>query len=142
MPAIIPNIGKVGLMDVVMSVLSGNPTATVHLFQNPLTLGLATVLGDFIESNFVGYVPAELPAQTDEGIVPPGQDSRVYNMVSFSCTGGALLPQPVYGYWVQWLNPVSGLPELLWCELFGSPWSFTAAGQFLTFQLSLGASQG
>lgn len=142
MAAIIPAAGKVGIMTAVMTLLSNDPSTTVHLYALPITFSDATVLSDFTECVFDGYVPASSPIATDQGVDSEGIDQWLYSPVTFSATGPGGLPAVAFGYWIQWINPATGLPLLLWCEAFGSAWTWTTAGQILKFILALGGSQG
>lgn len=103
--------------------------STLHLFQNAISVTPDTLIGDFVESDFVGYSEVDIsafyggPAQ-----ITSGEYQSAVSAVSFFCTGGS--PQPVYGYYL-----VQTSSDTVWfSENFSTP-LYVIPGS--TFQLQL-----
>lgn len=143
MPApVIPDNGKTGFMGAILKAISsGANTATVHLFQNNITPDSSTVIGTFVEATAGGMGSQPTPSATDSGVIPGGIDNWIFGPMTWTATGSGL-PQTIYGYWVDFVDPTTGLAAMLWAQRFDTPQALTAAGQPISFILSLAGTQG
>ncbi len=133
--------GRQGLMLAAMrGILSGANNARVRLFANNITPTGTTIWSDFLEANFNGYASVLVPAGIDQGLNFDQADIWSLNPAVFTMT---VLPvQAVYGYWIDWTNPLTGLRQSLWCQRFAAPFLFSAAGVSLPIILTPGFTQG
>lgn len=143
MPApIIPDQGKTTFMDLVVPAIDGGTnTAKIRLFQNNYTPVTGTVIAALTEATFGGYAGVSTPVATDSGVIPGGVDNWIFGSVTFTATG-ATLPQTIYGYWVECVDPLLAATKILWAQRFDTPQALTAAGQTISFVLSLAGTQG
>lgn len=134
--------GYSGLMGAcVASIAIGANGSRVRLFQNNFTPNRLTLWSDFVEATFPGYVPISVPAAIDQGITSVlMMDVWDFAKVTFSLS--ALPSQVVYGYWIDFVNPLTHLRQSLWCKRFDSPFLFNAIGVSLPLTLTPGFRQG
>lgn len=129
-------------MNVLLAALAnGGHGSEVHLFQNTYVPDHLAVVGDFVECTWPGYVALPLPAATDSGISLGGQDVRMFAPLAFGPSSTAAM-QMVYGYWVDFVDPVTLVRTIWFAQKFDVPLGITAIGQIVQFILSLGCSQG
>jgi len=139
---IIPTQGKHGLMAATLSaIMLGANTSRVHLFTNPYTPDLTTTPASFTEAAFAGYAPIALPLAIDHGIDGSGDDDWYFNSIAWTASGGGL-PETIYGYWIDYVNPVTSALSILWCQRFDTPFAFIHAGDTLPLILTIGGTQG
>lgn len=139
---VIPSDGLVGFQEMVQWFLRqvGN-AAYVKLFQNDYTPDGTTLVSSFVEADFVGYAPIFLPNATDQGTTGT-TDTWLYLPLTWTCSSGGT-PNTIYGYWLQFLSPFGAHPTRVpWCQRFDTPQAITAAGQTVSFVLSLTDTQG
>lgn len=139
---VIADVGKIGFMAAIMSQLrSGANNAKVKLFTNNYTPLASSVLADFTEATFGGYVALATPTAADAGVIPGGLDNWIFGALTWTASGAGL-PITIYGYWVQFDNPITLAPTLLWAQRFDTPQALIAAGNTISFVLSLADNQG
>jgi len=132
--------GYSGLMGgCVRSFASGANSSRIRLFQNNIYPTKNNVWSDFQECDFAGYVAIPVPAANDQGLTPLFIDIWRFAKVNFVMS--ALPTQICYGWWVDWVNPLSSLRQSLWCQRFDSPFLFSAPGTTLPITLTPGFSQ-
>ena len=90
----------------------------LHLFQNDLAISRGTVLAQFVECDWSGYLPQTYPAASWTPPALEGQAARSIGIPATFTHNGGPLGNLVYGYWFQ----DSATAELTWCErLQGAP---------------------
>jgi len=143
MPApIIPDNGKTGFMGLIMDGIdSGANSAEIHLFDNNYTPTTSSVIGDFTEATAGGLAGIATPNATDQGVVPGGIDNWIFGNALWTASGAGL-PVTIYGYWIDFVDPTTGNPHMLWAQRFDTPQVLTSAGQTIAFTLSLAGTQG
>jgi hypothetical protein len=133
--------GYSGLMaSLVRGLLAGANGTLVRLFANNLYPTQASVWTDFEEASFAGYAPQPFSTAIDQGLNPDAVDVWRFAAVAWTLT--ALPTQVVYGYWIDWINPVTSLRQSLWCQRFDSPYLFDLPSRTLTLVATPGFSQG
>lgn len=138
---VIPDAGNVTFMTALLLQLkSGANDAKVHLYTNNLAPVRETVLTDFTEAVAAGLEALATPAAVDVGINAAGVDVWTFSPLTWSA-GGSGLPVVVYGYYVDWLNPITLQRQLWWAQKFDVPQALTGAGQTVSFTLSIGGDQ-
>ncbi len=106
---VLPNVSKIQWLERVLADSSG---WVVHLFVNSLTIGNATVIGDFTEASFAGYATF-IPSYGAIAIDGSNRAAATASAHTFHLTSGS---QTIYGYYI---TDVSG--DLLGGETFASP---------------------
>lgn len=119
---------------------NGANGSRVRLFRNNYFPTPETVWGDFLEANFPGYSPIVVPPAFDEGLTTDNIDVWRFSQVTFTMT--ATPQQVVYGYWIDFTNPLILLRQSIWCQRFDSPFIFTGSGSALPLTLTPGFKQG
>lgn len=86
---------------------STTETAVLHLFQNDITPGINTVIGDLVEADFTGYAPVEI-LLADMAIIRSDVMGNAYDI----CLANALFHQGnttinniVYGWYLEHATP-------------------------------------
>lgn len=139
---IIPYDGRTGRMDItILNLAGGNNSAMVHLFQNSFTPDLNSVVADFTESTWAGYSALPTPPATDNGIDGGGRDIWVFDPLTFGPATG-MPSEVVYGYWIDYLDPLTATVRLDSFQLFDIPIAISLAGQTVGFTLSWSGNQG
>lgn len=112
----------------------------VHLFVNIIDPTVNTVLADLVESTNPGLVGQLLPAPVDTGIDGTGRDEWIWPLFTFRA-GAAPLPVVVYGWWIDFVDPITAQRVLLAVQQFGTPFAFLAVNDPLPLNLGLGGTQ-
>lgn len=103
---IVPIVGATALLDDLLD----DVTTWYHLYVTDITLSVDTVLGDFVEASFPGYLPLLVstwaPSLWDVDRAVSNADPAVWTR------GGPPSLVTVYGYYVT--DGMVG--PLLWCE--------------------------
>lgn len=105
----------------------------VHLAIAAFTPGNALVPGSFTEATYVGYAPVLGGVGACQNFVDPATGLRTVQLNEpaggwhFACTGGAGLPQTVYGYYVT----DNGTTVVYGSQLLPTPVVISASGQAL-----------
>jgi hypothetical protein len=107
--------------------------STLHFFANQPTLGPSTILSDFVEIVLAGYAPIALAGASDDGIVAGDRDEWEWptTLTTAAATPGS--PVTAYGYWVTSNDDGA----LLWCQTFDVSWTWTVAGDTMSFKPTL-----
>lgn len=133
--------GYSGLMGAcVAAIAAGANGSRVRLWQNDYTPTRLTLWYDFVEATFAGYAPIPVSAAIDKGVTALMIDVWEFAKVKFVMT--ALPPQVVYGYWIDFVNPLTSIRQSLWCKRFDAPFLFNAIGVSLPLTLTPGFRQG
>lgn len=133
--------GYGGLSSVIMAgIIGGNNTAKIRLFRNDLTPTHTTLWTDFLENSYAGYSALSLPTPVNQGLNPANLDVWRFPQINFRSTGPAA--QVTYGYWIDFVNPMTSVRQSLWCQRFPIPWAWTGPGQQLPIILTPGFAQG
>jgi hypothetical protein len=122
---VIPNVAKVELLERLVGSDSDVPEK-LRLFQNNLTIGPTTVLSDFTQANFSGYVAGTLTGVSVSGTLD--SDNRAvatWSDITFTKSGAT--GNTIWGYYVT--NNMGGF---CWAEKFDSPVVLDTDGEFLT----------
>ena len=133
--------GYSGLMTmIVRNIVGGINNCMIRLFQNDYYPVQSSVWTDFVEVTMPGYMAMPIPSGTDRGINANNIDVWNFPPVTF----GPYTPskQVVFGYWVDWTNPMTMARQSLWCQRFDAPFAFTLPGQTLPLILTRGLDQG
>jgi hypothetical protein len=140
-PAVMPADGVIAAMDVLSWYLQRPAAAAlVHLYMNVLTPTPATIVGDFVEAT-AGGLAGQFPGiPTQVPITPYGRSVWLWPRTVWTSTGPGL-PQICYGYWLDYLDPLTSARRLGWCQRFQTAVGVFAAGQTVSFTLSLGGQQ-
>jgi hypothetical protein len=141
MNALITYEGYSAIMSAIMSqIMGGRNNCRIRLFQNNFTPVVTSTWSSFVESTIVGYASLPFPAGVDIGLNPSGVDVWQFSAVTF----GPFSPssQIIYGYWIDWINPLTALRQMLWCHLFDSPFAWVFPGQTMPIVLTPGLNQG
>jgi len=99
----VPNVGKLWILNLFRADFNGY---SIRLFQNDLTPGNLTVLGDITEANFSGYVSKTLANSTPAVIDVSNKALTIWDPLLWSHNGGATA-NSIYGYYV--LDGTGGL---------------------------------
>ena len=138
---VIPFDGVLGVADIVMLYLGARASnSMVRLFTNPYTPTNASVRASFIEATNSGLAGQPLLAPTNKGIDATNKDVWTFPQPTWT-SDASFLPQVVYGFWVDAIDPLTGGLRVFWAQRFPVPWATWMAGQTLTFQLSFGFNQ-
>lgn len=140
-PPVIPDQGVQAFMDIVISAIRGGGLVSrVHLFQNWYTPNRLTTLVPFVEATFGGYGAQVLGQPFAGNLTPEGLQPWTWPMSTWTATGAGL-PQAIYGFWVDVLDPITLTTRVLWTQRFVAPVVLVAAGNPVQFTLSLGGRQ-
>lgn len=138
---VIPNDGSKAFMDVlVYSIQGGRLNSKIHLFQNDVTPDSTFTLASFVECIAGGMGNQPLSVPTDQGFDPSGRDIWYFPETIFTATGSNL-PAVIYGYWVDFTDPITATTRVLWCRRFTTPQAILSAGNTIKFMLSFGGKQ-
>jgi hypothetical protein len=133
--------GYSGLMGAcVAAIASGANGSRVRLYGNDFNPTRLTLWHDFTEASFPGYAAIPVPAAIDQGITALMMD--VWDFAKVTFTMSSTPAQVVYGYWIDFSNPLTHLRQSLWCKRFDAPFLFNAAGVALPLTLTPGFRQG
>jgi hypothetical protein len=133
--------GYHGLMGGAIAGFAGGANGSrVRLFKNNLFPAKTTVWTEFVENDFSGYAPIAIPAAADLGLDPANIDIWKFGQVIFTMT--TLPMQVAYGYWLDFVNPLTLVRQSLWVQRFDSPFLFNAPGCKLPITLTPGFRQG
>jgi hypothetical protein len=139
---VIPYDGKIGINTVLLGqLMSGGLTAFVRLYQNNYVPVAGTLNSDFVECTWPGYAGQPTPAAVDQGINGLGQDVWQFGPTTFGPATGTP-SQVVYGYWVEFVDPVSHAKRVWFAQQFDVPFGVTAAGQTVGFTMTWSDNQG
>jgi len=132
------NVPDVGLKQVIMLLQAGFPQLFVRLFQNDYTPAAGSVLANFTEATFSGYVAGTIQpgAAGWPGAPLLGAANHRYQItagnVAYNGTGAGIT-NTIYGYYV-----CDQANNLWWAErLPGAPFTMGAAGSNLTITPTL-----
>jgi hypothetical protein len=140
-PAILPTDGAIGMLDALINWLRLPASASlVHLYTNNYVPIAGTVLASFTEATFGGYSSMGLGIPTQLPVSPDGRAAWVWPQ-SIWTANGVNLPTIVYGYWVDFLDPLTAGRRVGWAQRFQSAQGLWALGQTIRFTLSFGAKQ-
>jgi hypothetical protein len=140
-PPIIPTDGATGFMDGLLWLLQQNGVSfRVHLYATPTDLSPTTTVASFSECVFGGYLPQYPGTPTPLGPDAFGRVVWAWPTTVWTANG-ALLPASAYGFWTDYLDPISNTTRILWCQQFQSPQAVWQAGQTIKVQLTLGGKQ-
>lgn len=140
-PPVIPDQGVEAFMDIVIAAIrNGGLTSRVHLFQNWYTPNRLTTPALFVEATFGGYGAQVLGQPLPGNFTPAGLQPWTWPMSTWTATGAGL-PQAIYGFWVDAVDPITNQPRVLWTQSFVNPVVLVAAGNPVKFTLSLGGRQ-
>lgn len=120
---IYPSSGEVALLNrMIKEALFTDEGYRLKLYTNVITLGPATVAGDFVEATFGSYAYASLSrAGFSSASIVSGKAVINYSSpVSWTCSSGT---EVVRGYWV--IGATSG--TLLFCEAFANPFTMVTS---------------
>lgn len=107
----------------------------LHLYQNPVSLSINTVLGDFVECTFPGYPGAVDLDFSGAGFFDPTQHWVLQaQLLTYSATAQLPNPQQAIGYYVM----DSTETTYLWAEQFPFRVWFRYKGDALLFQPQFG----
>lgn len=121
---IVPNVGKKDLLGVMSGASIAVPTS-FRLYQNDLTPGPATVIGDFTVANFTGYANGVLAGVAVAGALD-GSNRAVVTWNALTFTKNGATGNTIYGYYVT-----TGAGNLLWAERFDGAIPMTVNGAFI-----------
>lgn len=108
---VIPDVAKIESLTRLIDAFG----AYVHLYRNDIPLDSDTVITDFAESNYPGYV-AQATSNWTEPVIVARRAQTSADPLLFTRTGTSV-PQDVFGYYVT--AGLSG--PLLWCERGSAP---------------------
>jgi hypothetical protein len=120
--------------------VSGTNGARCRLFQNNYFPTKASSWVDFEEAAFTGYAPQSPGVPTDEGLTP--LNIQIFRFAPIVFTMFALPMATAYGYWIDWINPIGSIRQVLWVKRFDNPFLFTGPGSSLAVVLTPGFRQG
>jgi hypothetical protein len=122
------------------SLANGHNNCRVHLFANDYQPDANTVLASFIELSGAGYLPKPTGNPTNLGVDLTRRDVWQFPDLIWTATGVGL-PVIAYGYWVDFLDPLTGGTRVLWAQKFQAAQALWLAGQTIRFALSWGGKQ-
>lgn len=133
--------GYSGLMaGALSSFASGANGSRLRLFQNNYYPTKQTLFTDLIEATFTGYSPGIPTSAVDEGLSALFIDLWKFGPITFTMSAGP--PQAIFGYWLDFINPLTLLRQLIWVKRFDTPFLFSGPGVSLPVILYPGFSQG
>lgn len=125
---VIPNAGLQTYSDIVIGWISGGlHDAKIHLYQNDYFVVPGSVLSDFVEATNPGLTGKPLPVPVQFGLDLNGRFDWIFPTVTFTITAGPF-PAYAFGFWVDCLDPITGLTGLLWAQRFPTGVAFHASG--------------
>lgn len=132
MALVVPDVGEARLLTYALK--TNKPTTlTLKLYKTSVTIGEATVIGDFTECTATGYAAATITAADDWTIATDGgTTTATCAEKTFTFTAAS----DIYGYYVV---DATGTPEILWAEQFtDAPHAIPAGGgtQKITLKLT------
>lgn len=122
------------LVDALLGTLTSAPgaalltTPTVHLFTaGPALITPSTVVADFTEATFVGYLEQALGLIASPINLPNGNGRGRISVTTYVAGAGIVAPgETVLGYWID------NNGSTFYCgERFASPVAFESGGDFL-----------
>ena len=138
---ILPLAGVTAMMDILIPAIAGGGlNSHVGIFVNDFVPTATSVLTDFVAATAAGLTPKPLPAATNAGLDPSGRDTWNFATANFTATGAGL-PVVGFGYFVYFVDPVTGLPALLWFQRWDTAFAWFAAGQNYPLNLTFGGKQ-
>ncbi len=135
--SIIPVMMKATL-DALLAALSARPAAAlfatpnVHLFTNMVTPTAESLLADFTEATFAGYVAVALPTLAGP-VHLPNDSQALLAEVNFIGTTVAPPGEAIQGYYIT--DTTNAI--LYIAELFGTPIPIANPGDYLTLAIIL-----
>lgn len=140
-PPLIPQDGKVAFGRIFVPwIADGAHSAQVHLFENDYTPTPASTLVDFVECSAGGLGVMPTPPATEQLVGLTGPSNWIFDAVTFTATGTGL-PTMIFGYYVDFADPIDVTRRILWCQRFDSPQAAVNAGDEITFIPNLGSTQ-
>lgn len=128
-------------MDVLVWALrNGQHSCVARLFSNDYQPDVNTTRTNLLELVGAGYGPNSLGNPTNLGIDITGRDVWLFPEVVWTATGIGL-PVIAYGYWIDFLDPLTGGTRILQVQKFFQPQAFIAAGNQIRFTPSWGGKQ-
>jgi hypothetical protein len=128
-------------MDVLMySIQGGKLNSKVHLYNNDYTPSTSSILANFTETLVAGLSAKPLPTMQNLGIDASGNDVWISPQITFVATGVGL-PDVIYGFWVDFTDPITAGTRVFYAQRFETPMAIIAAGNKVQFMLSLGGKQ-
>lgn len=116
MALVIPNASKAAILAILLN-KDAPEELDLHLYQNDVTPGNTTGLGDLTEADFTGYADVELananfstPSTADPSV------STYDSAQAFTSSAGSQ-NQTIYGYYIT--RRTTG--DLMWVERFAAP---------------------
>ena len=138
---VVTNDGLIGYMDLLgWSLANGGNNCRVHLFSNNYLPDFGTVLVSFVEMVGAGYTPLPTGNPINLGIDLLRRDVWQFPELTWTALGIGL-PVAAYGYWVDFLAPITLATRVLWAQRFQSPQVMRLAGDTIKFALSWGGRQ-
>jgi hypothetical protein len=133
--------GYSGMMGLIVDgILAGRNTAMCRLFANNFTPTPSSVWSDFVEASFPGYAALAMPSAVDDGLNAAPMDVWTFATLTF---GPYAVPAgPVYGYWIDFINPLTLARQSLWSQRFDVPFAWINSGDTLPLILTPGFAQG
>lgn len=137
----IPDDGVVGFMNVLMfSIQGGRLSSKVHLFQNDFVPTRSSTVASFVESTAGGMASQPLSTPASWGFDTDHREIWFFPQTIFTATGPGL-PAALYGYWVDFTDPMTATKRVLWYQRFNNPRAAVAAGNTVKFVMSVGGKQ-
>ena len=132
---VIPLAGQLTYSHIVINwIANGANNAQVHLFSNNLEILPTTTLANFVGVTNPGLTPQPTPVAINDGPNNVGQYVWRFAPITFTAAGGPY-PLLVWGYWIDVVDPVTGLQALLWAQSFPTGVAFLRNGDSYTFNL-------
>jgi len=127
---VVPQEGSLALMQYLR--LGMPAPIMIHLFINDLLVDTTTVLTDFTEASFPGYLAQAVTFPAAPFLnIDGAAEIDAGGPASFVSTGPST--QTAYGYWVD----DGSYTSIWWAERFASPVDFRMAGSFTQVVLAL-----
>jgi hypothetical protein len=124
----------------VWALRNGGHSSKVHLYANDYWPVPETVVASFVEFSGGGYVPKTPGIPVNLGIDVTRRNVWQFPETIWTATGSSGLVV-AYGYWADFLDPLTGGIRILQAQRFQAPQVFLNAGDKIRFVLTWGGAQ-